>query len=208
MIQMSSIATSLVEHERKSWALALDLFNTKDQKILSDSYPTHGFTRSIRDSGPKKHYAFSVQQLVVGNSFDDKAKDNIPEVWFKLANTLLSTDYQDAVSQRIGVDLKNAYINIGFYKFEKGDAVSPHIDNDDKILTQVFYFNQRWNSSWGGYFKMLGSNNDNDILFSVPPLSIFSAFIVRCESAWHMVSPIEPNAEECRLSMQLEFIRR
>lgn len=208
MLHIQSINSSLVQRGETTWAVASNLFDSEQEHYLAQSYPTEGFVRQVRESGPKKHYSFSLKNLVIENNFIDSGQSCLDKAWINLAQILMSNEYIEAVSQRLNLNLKDSIINIGFYKFEKGDWVSPHIDNPEKILTQIFYFNEVWSTNWGGFFKLLNSQHSDDTSFSVPPLSIFSTFIARSDASWHMVTPVEVEATQPRRSMQLEFIKR
>ncbi len=207
IINCQAIPSSLIQREPFLWGLASDIFVQSAQIDLTDAYPRHGFTRCARTSGPQKHYSFELLNLVVKDQVLDETKQYIDDKWLNMATSLLSVSYKQSVSQKLGINLDSTTTSIGFYKFGQNDFVSPHVDNENKVLTQIFYFNRFWDKSWGGDLKILGSKKPDDVIFSLAPLSNFSTLIARSEHAWHMVSPVTAHASSPRLSLQLEFIR-
>lgn len=208
MLNLSSIPSSLTRKDEVTLAITSNLLKAQLLQKLNNFYPQEGFERCVRDSGPKKHYSFDLLELVRDNSINDSVKPFVNPIWIELSQTLLCEKYHDLISKHLNLNLKNAKINVGLYKFKPGDWVAPHIDNEDKILTQIFYFNDYWSMDWGGHFKLLTSNDIEGESFSVPPFSNFSVMLVRNDKAWHMVTPVESIAQQPRLSMQLEFIKR
>lgn len=206
MIELSSITSALIRNEDVIWALTSNLIKSSVQEDLIKAYPQHGFSKAIRDKGTKKHYSFNLLDLVLNNNIVDDPDKNVDEIWYKFANILLTDEYIELISKKMNINLKDASINIGFYKFNPGDWVEPHIDNPNKLVTQIFYFNEFWDYKWGGYLKLLNSKNAFDEYFSVPPLINYTAILTRSNSAWHMVTPVNDVAKTSRLSMQLEFI--
>ena len=208
MIDLRALSSALVSHDKFSWALFSNVIKTEVMQELSPCYPSEGYTRSERRVGPKKHYAFNLLKLVEHNIYSPPSNIIIDPKWKILADNLMSNEYADILGETLKINLKNALINIGFYRFDTMDWVAPHIDNEDKLVTQIFYFNSLWSNAWGGQFKLLKNQNPLSEFFAVPPLASFSVAIARSDCAWHMVSSIEKIAVQPRLSMQLEFIKR
>lgn len=208
MINLTSISQAMVKKDNVTFALTSNLVDKIFLEKLIEFYPAYGFEECIRNEGPKKHYAFHLINLVLKNEINLKASHLVNPLWIDLAKALLSDEYRGVVSEYLDIDLSEVDVNIGLYKFDPGNWVAPHVDNEDKILTQIFYFNESWSLDWGGHFKLLNSKNAEDEYFSVPPFANFSVLLLRNDFAWHMVTPVAPKAKCPRLSMQLEFIKR
>lgn len=207
MIQIQSIDATLIQKNPLTWGIISNIFSPDLQNDLVKFYPKEGFNQCVRNEGPQKHYSFGLLNAVLKNQILDDIFHKLDECWIKIIYSLLSEEYKKSISDKLDINLNNTTVNIGFYKFDKNDWVSPHVDNEDKVLTQIFYFNQFWDINWGGHLKILGAQDPDNVLFLLPPLSNFSALIARSERAWHMVTPVTENAQACRLSMQLEFIK-
>lgn len=207
MINISSLKHTFYKTNNNCCHLITNLIENRYLAELIKFYPKAGFTQCLRNEGPKKHYSFGIQDIVLQNHINHSAKKNVSDIWFNFAEFILSKEYIDLLTECTNVDLSEMDINISFYKFEKGDWVSPHIDNDNKILTQIFYFNDFWSRDWGGYFNLLGSKHVQDVHFSVPPLVTFSVLIFRTDYSWHMVTPVTDMSRVPRLSVQVEFIK-
>lgn len=208
MIDLQALQYGLVTHGKQTWGLFSNLIKPNVLDRLRAHYPTEGYVRFLRDSGDKKHYSFNLLKLVEHNTFVAENHASIHSQWRELARQFMTKEYADRLGERLQINLHNTLISIGFYRFDHRDWVSPHIDNEDKVVTQIFYFNPYWSHEWGGYFKLLESQDVGSENFAIPPLSSFSVAIARTENAWHMVSPIEKVALSPRLSMQLEFIKK
>ncbi len=207
MICLHALRYALVKKDQQRWALLSNLISPQYHHDLYCAYPTDGFVRCIRDRGPKKHYSFHLQNLILENKYSPTMY-SVHKIWVELVQQLMSDAYNNALSRCLDISLQSTYINISFYRFDKGDWVAPHIDNEDKIVTQIFYFNPIWSNIWGGCFKLLASHRMEDEQFSVPPLVNFSVAIARSLEAWHCVNPVAEIAKTSRLSLQLEFIKK
>ena len=207
MINILSLKHTFYQRDNNCCRIMTNLIDNPYLDQLIQVYPKEGVTHCLRNEGSKKHYSFWIQDIILRNRINNTAKKNVANIWFNFAEFILSKDYIDCLSESTKVNLKEMEINISFYKFEKGDWVSPHIDNSDKILTQIFYFNDFWSRDWGGYFNLLGSKHVHDVHFSVPPLVTFSVLIFRTDCSWHMVTPVTDISKASRLSVQIEFIK-
>lgn len=207
MINISSLTHAFYQKNNNCCHLIANLIKNRYIEELIKFYPKEGFTQCLRNEGSKKHYSFEIQDIVLKNLVNQAAKKYVADIWFNFAEFILSEEYIGCLTESTKVNLREMDINISFYKFKKGNWVSPHIDNEDKILTQIFYFNDFWSRDWGGYFNLLGSKHAQDVHFSVPPLVTFSVLIFRTDYSWHMVTPVTDISRVSRLSMQVEFIK-
>jgi Rps23 Pro-64 3,4-dihydroxylase Tpa1-like proline 4-hydroxylase len=132
--------------------------------------------------------------------------DDLPSNWQRFITEIISPAHIKSVLELAGMVTRDYKINIGFYTFNNGGWISPHIDNPGKIFTQIFYFNPYWDVSWGGNLNLLRSKDSSDLILSIPPLSHYTATIYRSNNAWHMVDPVVPKNNVKRLSLQLEVL--
>lgn len=195
----------VVNNHPMQWGLFSNLIANEEQIQLLTSYPEDGFQLSKKDTGPSKHYCFDIMPLVKNNIVLD-----IPlyedRIWRDFISEISSKQYNDQLSQCLNIDLSTTKINIGLYRFKFGHWVEPHVDNLNKIVTQIFYFNKDWNIENGGFLQLLLNKNSENYFFSLAPLSIYSVAIVRGDSAWHSVTPIN-HLSLSRKTLQLEFYK-
>jgi Rps23 Pro-64 3,4-dihydroxylase Tpa1-like proline 4-hydroxylase len=173
---------------------------------LAAAYPKENFIKSIRNAGDKKHYHLNILPIIDSNLYT-KEFEIIPAIWRQFISTITSAAYIKKIFHLGNVSEFPYDINVGFYTFSHGGWISPHIDNPGKIFTQIFYFNSFWDVYWGGKLNILTSENPEDVIISVPPLSCFTATVFRSKKAWHMVEPVIPK-DVTRLSLQLEILEK
>ena len=61
-------------------------------------------------------------------------------------------------------------------------------------MVQMFYFNQEWDSNWGGCLRILKDDNADSVFQEIPPLLNTSVILVRSDNSWHTVTPVSPEA--------------
>lgn len=188
------------------WGLQNNLIQPAIQSQLVAEYPTAGFTRASRLEGSGKHYQFEVLNLIHQNHHCD-ALQTLSPIWNQFIKELGSEYYLKQLSHYVEQEFNNIRIDIGMFRFYENDWVEIHTDREDKILTQLFYFNETWENDWGGELYILPEQHLNSILAKVEPHITHSAIIVRSDDAWHYVSPVTQKAINPRLSLQVEIIR-
>lgn len=207
MIDMKRLNTGYKANEPTKFGLFHRLLTKEASAKLTNEYPVDGFEKQQRITRPGKLYSFSMLPLVEkGKLLNRPILQNTQ--WTNLVNELLDPTYTETLSRELSVDLTKTYINIGLYRFSNNDYVEPHIDREDKILTQLFYFNNCWSVDNGGFLQLLHTQNSDSYFFSLPPLSNYSVAIVRTNTAWHAVTPISESSTNARQTLQLEYYRR
>ncbi len=207
MLIKKNLLNSLKIMDRHNFCLTTNLLHAEMVTTLLNCYPTKNFTKSIRNIGEKKHYILDILPIIETNKKTPEHA-NIPIIWQKFIAEITLPTYIETILQLANIVAPTYNINIGFYTFNNGGWVSPHIDNPGKIFTQIFYFNQFWDVTWGGKLNLLQSNNPDDIIFSIPPLSNYTATIFRGNNTWHMVEPVASSNNIQRLSLQLEVLEK
>ena len=187
-----------------TWYLIENPFQPDAYQALAESYPREGFTTNERNSGSKKHYRFDVCNLI-DHDHRTASLQRVAEVWRDFVEFVSGSAYRKALSERVGVDLSAASVSLGLYRYGPGDWVAPHLDKDDKLINQLFYFNTAWDPAWGGSLEMLSHSDLASSCASLPPVYTHSAIIVRTSQTWHMVKPVACDAPQHRLSAQLEL---
>lgn len=205
MIDLQQLASGLVLNQPMRAAIFDNLLSTEIQQQLISTYPEDGFTKNQRLQPPGKLYSFSMLQLVDNGKLTQPMKN---ELWADLIDSLLDQQYRERLAEVLSIDLSDARINIGLYQFDKDDYVDIHLDHDNKLVTQLFYFNTDWAVNDGGFLHLLKNEQQTSSFLRLPPISMYSVAIVRSDSAWHAVEPVTALNGRSRLSLQLEFYKR
>jgi Rps23 Pro-64 3,4-dihydroxylase Tpa1-like proline 4-hydroxylase len=203
-IQLEALHSAAVHDRPPRWFLLDGLLDDAVSRTLAAEYPHAGFTRCERSAGTDKHYRFDVLN-VLDRDRPLPELDSLSGSWRTLVRSLASPEYRVELARCVGLDLRGSSASVGFYRYGPGDWVAPHLDKEEKLLTQLFYFNRVWDDVWGGRLKML---RGGEICAALPPLQRHSAIIVRTDQSWHMVEPLASDAPGPRLSAQLEIWRR
>lgn len=177
---------------------------------LIKAFPQQSYVRKIEQKTNPNYDTIrydNLDYLDAGHpsTFGDK---NISDIWKSFYNELNSKKYLSIIENLTGEDLSDVDIHLWFMRYHDQGYLSKHYDRQpNKVLTQVFYFNDLWTSDNGGYFNLLTSSPSNNIIYSMIPNKIHSVLIKCNESAWHEVSPVK-NTKEARCSVNIEYIKR
>jgi hypothetical protein len=165
-----------------------------------------GFMTTLagREHGGDKTYRMNVLPIVRRDA-PLPAAGELDPVWLDLAGFFGSPAYRNAMSEVAGQDLSRAPMDVGFFRFHVGHAISPHTDHREKILTQIYYFHESWESEWGGCLRILRTRSAEDVYAEILPLVQYSAVIVRSDRSWHMVTSGTPSMPGPRQTLQVEF---
>ena len=205
MINLEQLSNGLVLAQPMRVAIFDNLLSPAIQQQLASSYPHEEFEKNQRLQPPGKLYSFSMLHLVKDSQRVHPIKKS---VWVNLIDSLLDQQYRNCLADVLSVDLRYAHVNIGLYQFDKDDYVDIHLDNANKLVTQLFYFNTDWAVNDGGFLHLLKNNKKTSSFLRLPPISIYSVAIVRSDTAWHAVEPITAANDRSRLSLQLEFYKK
>lgn len=207
IINLATLDTVSVRSEPFLWCNYNDLIFPDKQTELAKHYPVQGFKQSSRYEGDKKHYRFNVLPLLDHNNVTDNFHFLAP-VWQAFINELCSETYLHKILKLYGIELDDYHIDVGCFRFKQGDWVEPHVDHPDKVLTQLFYFNARWDEKWGGMLLLHANKTINEVFAYFPPNLSSSVALKRTDNAWHSVTPLTANCESDRLTVQLEVWRK
>lgn len=184
--------------------LNIDQFlNSEIGSVLSQAYPTSHFLIHERLTGDNKQYRFSVRQIMKDNQW--LLLQEITQEWQQFLYYLDSEELITNLEKMTGITLRDCSKDIGLFRFDSGDWVSPHTDHLEKKLTFVIYLNEEWDSSWGGSLAILDSDSKASIVSEKLPLTGNAVGILRADNSWHMVTPVNENAKSYRKTVQVEF---
>ncbi len=190
--------------------IVTDLLNSECQQEMSTHYPTNHFkeftlqkgNESVDENFQFKFEFFSLEH----NHLLYLQKMGFNPQWTDFINFITSSKYRECLSDIVNLNLNNTNYKIEFTRYKEGDFLDAHYDKQSKkILTQLFYFNTYWKTSWGGYFHILNPHDIDQTVIAIPPLTNYSVLIKSSINAWHKVSQIHPKAEQARVNMVLEF---
>ena len=192
--------------ERNAWWRHLPRAFSADEVVaeLCASFPTAGFIRSQRVSADKS-YELSCRPLVTARG---RTTLDLASCWQSLVEELCDPGYRDTVGRAFGLDLGDATMEITCWRYDPGCFLGPHLDKPEKIVTQIFYFNETWREDWGGDLLILGGPSPSSELARIAPLAGASVLLKRCDTSWHAVRRVQStDATATRRSLQVVFSR-
>lgn len=204
MLDYSVIQNAFLNDSPYQWVLFENLIPEKYRFELMRHYPQKNFRECTRETGSDKKYKFLVRPVVDKGEPNYKRQD-LSSTWQNLIEELCSPTYKCAMEKLTGLNLKNHLMDIGFFRFSSNHWVSPHTDKKSKTLTHLLYFNDQWDSQWGGHLRILKENKVESVFKEIPSLIHYSVALVRSEQSWHMVTPVSADVDQSRLTLQIEF---
>lgn len=201
MIDLDALVHNGMAEDPWRWALVPRTFAGPVEELVR-TFPVDGFSFSSRD-GDDKAYAMSSRPAIVAGV---RSPGRLPAAWATFLHQVGGAAYRDALQTLTGVDLSDAVLDVTFWSYGPGCWLSAHPDKEDKLVSQVFYMNERWDPGWGGWLGILRSAQDEQPVHRVVPVAGTSVVIVRSDRSWHMVAPVR-GVPEVRRSVQIVFRR-
>ncbi len=167
---------------------------------LRATFPTKSFWRFRQHDG-EKPMKFSLRCIVPLGGEGASEPESLSPAWLALVDELLSDAYRDAFADALGQPLDDHLLEVSAWRWGATAHLGPHVDLPRKLASQVFYFNDDWDPAWGGCLHILGSDDPGDLKAELPPTLGSSSILVRSDSSWHSVPPVEADAAEERLSL-------
>lgn len=199
---MISLA-KLIKHQQPfSWYEFTEVFANDVRRELIKTFPQEDFFICENNSGEKPYKMFLKQAYYSGR------KDVIfefPRNWQNFLQTLLSKEYIQLLENTLKVNLRGCKIELNLWKYHTGCYLAPHLDKDNKFLTQLFYFNNDWDKNWGGALRLLNSSQINDFAHEIFPDSDSSIVFQQSNLSWHAVTEQKNNPNQSRNVVQLIF---
>ncbi len=120
-----------------------------------------------------------------------------------LIDELESPALRQAISDKFGVDLDDAWTTITVRKFCEASDGNIHTDHWSKVITVLVYFNTDWDDS-AGQLRLLRSPDDiEDYAAEVPPAGGTLLAFRRADISWHGHKRFVGE----RRMLQLNFVR-
>jgi SM-20-related protein len=182
------------------WGSVERALNLEAAAELRATFPTTGFWR-LRHHDGEKAMSFRLRCLVPLGGDRAIEPGSLSPVWLALVDELLSDAYRGAFAEALGQSLDDHLLEVSAWRWGRAAHLGPHVDIPRKLASQVFYFNEGWDPAWGGCLQILGSDDPADVRAELPPKLGSASIVVRSDSSWHAVPPVEAEAAEERLSL-------
>ncbi len=189
MINFETLSSTDLQRAPYEWALVDEAIDSTGAAALIDTFPVDDFWRLSHDDG-EKSYTYAARPLVILGAERPANLAPLPGSWAELVADLLSPRYRESLAQVVGQSLDDALMEAAVWRWDDDAELGPHLDMQQKLLTQVFYLNGGWNPWWGGCLRILNSREDSDLFAEIPPRLGNSSILVRSERSWHSVSPV------------------
>lgn len=190
--------------------LVTDLINPAFHNAITTQYPDFIYSTFSNEVGEyatnKLTFKFESSKSISNNNLL-----NIPfsQIWSKFLRTITAREYIRQLSDTVKINLKNKKWVIEFSRYQPGHWLDAHFDQQSqKVLTQLFYFNQVWDTGWGGYLHILDPQEICSTVLAIPPMINYSVIIKPKNDAWHRVEIIKPHVRSARLTMVLQFYEK
>lgn len=204
MIDLDVIGRHTLAFEPYKWAFINQLFSRRDAAALVKSYPRDHF-KTIRGHDGEKGYEYEARSLIHMGADAPSFADDLNPAWCRLAESLLSKRYCDAMTGLTGLDLAAAPMEVNLFHYGPGAWLGPHLDLQEKITTHVLYFNRTWEPKNGGCLRILRSPEMTDMVREIAPIIGNSAVVVRSDKSWHAVSRVQDGCRKSRRSVNVIF---
>ncbi|HLB43334.1 MAG TPA: 2OG-Fe(II) oxygenase [Gammaproteobacteria bacterium] len=181
-------------------AIVKDVINLDNVIKLIKTLPTASFKYVSRQTGSDKTY--KVHNNIIYSLSDQATNQGLPDIWLKLVNELTSHIYREAITDLMGYNVNNSFIEITLKQYRLGDYISPHTDRDSVPVTHVVFLNPHWENHWGGEFCILAS--ESQIVEEIKPIWNNSIVFKQSEKSWHSVNPCKSPLIN-RVGLQIAF---
>lgn len=177
--------------------------NSIDNSIISkwiDNFPINLLVKSERLDGSDKKYLCSMRNIYSDFSANQKL-GKLHSAWQELIEYVTSNEYKLEISNLLGANLENAFVEVVLNLYEQDCYMSPHTDRPPKIATHLIYLTESEDNAPGGEF--LVHDADGVIAAQVTPRIGRSLIFKRTDRSLHSVSPIKHKHQ--RMSIQIVF---
>lgn len=203
ILDPNALSNVRVETHPYAWASVQNLLPDQIALALARTFPEDGF-ESI--GGANARYQTWERILVLRNEAAASVA-NLPPVWRELVTRLSSQQYREEVSRLASLNLESSLLSIRLRKVDARGWQLPHLDNPERLLTQLIYLTEGWDPAWGGAFQVLASMEEHDVVKEIPPLLNTSVLFVHSDRAFHAVTRVDASAPSFRRSLLLQFDR-
>jgi hypothetical protein len=199
-MELAELSAAELRHDPYEWAFIPRAFSLDHAARLLATFPREGFWRLTGQDG-EKSWTYAARPLVTLHAGGPALAGALHPEWRHVAAQLQNESYRRALSTAIGRDLSSALVEASVWRWDAGTNLGPHRDMPSKIVTHVCYFNVGWRPEWGGCLRILRSAEPDDVVEELPPRLGSASLLVRSESSWHSVTPVQPDPAAPRLSL-------
>jgi lipopolysaccharide transport system ATP-binding protein len=204
ILNLDAIRQTRIYDTPYCWGQSSGLFAPDDAKRLAAEFPTQGFW-TIAGVEPGRHYRYMARSLIAMGAERPGRSGTLSDAWLAFALDLLSPDYRQVVSDIVQMDLSDALLEANITQYGRGHSLSPHVDLKEKLVTQIFYFNEDWVQEDGGNLEIMASRDAATGTATITPQVGTSALLVRSHRSWHRVTPVREGHERPRRSLNVIF---
>ena len=189
------------------WSLLDSLIPREPALVLSREFPSVGFHVSRREAGSNKTYTMKKRAVLAPVRGVEPDVSDLSPTWLELFDELRAPGYFGAIERLAGFAIDPGLMDITFTRHAGGCFVSPHVDHEEKAMTQLIYFNDEWNPSWGGCLRILTERRINACVAEIAPRLGTLALIVRSDHSWHAVTEVDAQVDRERCALEIGFWR-
>lgn len=206
MLDLAAIEKATVHDEPWRWAVVDGVFSSNEEALaLTREFPVDGFRWFFSGSGAKRYRYWGRLLVEPGATTLASRSDLTPRWQAFVEDVLLSTAYRTAVGTAIGRDLSDAHMEATCWRYDPGCWFSAHVGSPDRIVNQVFYFNEHWVPEDGGYLRVLAAPDAPAPAAEIEPILGRSALIIRSDNSWHAIDPVTVHRGPSRCTVVVSF---
>lgn len=202
LLYINSIKTSKLHTTPYKWGVIVELLSQQSVNLMIENFPNDHLEK-VYANNRDKTYTMLTRPCLSPNKNELYHASNLHQIWHDLVEILRSKEYTMVMSEFTGYDLSTLSLEIAFWQYGPQCWLSPHCDKPNKVVTQLFYFNDTWEVNWGGTLRILNSKDVEDIATEIVPLWKNSAVLVRSDASWHAVTRVDPSVSRNRHSLQI-----
>ncbi|MBH8576645.1 2OG-Fe(II) oxygenase [Nostocaceae cyanobacterium CENA369] len=221
MLNLDAICNGVIQKHPYHWIFFDNLIPKPQLVELFNSFPYNKFPQRpgglILDQGAEVVTNAEKFFNAAKNEFYIYPLPNLNSLWQTLVDELISPAYREAVTKLTGLNLEHYLIRIYLSQIDStaNKNLAPHkdswfVNNKDSgmALSHLFYFSKDWDINWGGSLQILENEHRESVVKEIPP-QLGNSVLFLCEhNAWHVVSPISPNAVQPRQHLMVRFYDR
>ena len=107
----------------------------------------------------------------------------------RLVEGLMSSEFEDAFSEKYGVDLSDKPMMITVRGHAQAKDGRIHTDSKVKLVTGLLYLNDIWDEGGGRLRLLRQPDNIDDFIAEVPPSGGTLVSFLRADNSWHGHKP-------------------
>jgi hypothetical protein len=200
MVDLDALGNARLRSAPYRWGYVTDSLGRETAARLRATFPSSDYWRLRRDHEGSP-MDVRIRCLVPLGGRAAVLTESLDRAWVEFVDELVSDSYREMCADVFGVDLDGAELEVSAWRWGVDARIGPHRDIPRKIATQVFYLNDDWEPAWGGCLNILASPDPEDVVAELPPALGSSSLILRSDSSWHSVSPVQREANQQRLSV-------